>query len=115
MCQDVGIDRGVVSAAVSADHRGGHRGVPANGTTPGDPEISQRFVVRGVQAHRAGNEVRDGHDQVGHVVGDRVDLAVALLVAGDFQHLVLDHVAEVERVEDQVQGALEHDLVTDFD
>ncbi len=67
------------------------------------------------QAHRRGHEVRNRHHQVGHVVGHRVHLPVAHLLAGDLQHLVLDHVAQVQRLEDQVQRALEHDLVAQLD
>ena len=73
------------------------------------------LLIRRRKAHRPGHEVGNGHYQVGDVVGLGIHLRVAHLFAGDLQHLVLDHVAQVKRLENQVQGALEHDVAAEVD
>ena len=47
--------------------------------------------------------------------GRVIDFAVAKLLAGDLQHFVVDHVAQVERLQDQVQRALERDFLAEID
>ena len=63
----------------------------------------------------ARHEVRNRDHQVGDVVRARIDLAVAELLAGDLEHFVVDDIAQVERLEDQVQRALERDLLAQVD
>ena len=112
-----GIDRAAARllAVLVGGHHGHRRGHHAAAASP-PLTLAMRVVVGPCQAHvRAAAEVRNRHHQVGHVVGYRVDLPGAHLLAGDLQHLVLDHVAQVQRLQDQVQGALEHHFVAEFD
>ena len=73
-------------------------------------------VVQGAgQAHpRAGDEVRNRHHQVAHRVDLLVDVVALLRLAGDVQHLVLDDVAEVVVLQDQVEIALQLDVAGQF-
>ena len=57
------------------------------------------------------HEIRNRNHEVGHVVDLRIGFAVAELFAGDLEHFVLDDVAQVERLEDQVERALERDFL----
>ena len=117
--QHVGVEHGAggVGFAVAAGHHGHGRGLRrAEGRDAAETaHVGHRAVVRALQAHLRRHEVGDRHHQVGHVIGHPVHLSVAHLLAGDLQHLILDHVAQVERLEDQVQRALEHDLVAQLD
>ncbi len=72
-------------------------------------------MIRRRKAHRRGDKVRNRYNQIRHRVNHLVDVAVALLLAGDLEHLVLDHVAQVQRLQDQVQEALEHNFVAHLD
>ena len=58
-------------------------------------------------------EVGDREHEVGHGIGDRVDIPLHEPGARDLEHLVLDHVAEVERLEQEPQGALQRDRLVE--
>ena len=74
------------------------------------------FVDQALQTDVAArHEIRNRNHQVGHVVRDRIDFAVAKLLAGDLEHFVVDDVAQVQRLEDQVQRALERNLLGEVD
>ena len=60
-------------------------------TSRGRAGGGHRVVDQSLQAHVAArHEVRNRRHQVGDVVGLRIDLAVAQLLAGDLEHFVLD-------------------------
>ena len=83
------------------------------------PDSSRRIdrVADGAGQANIGvwEKVRDGNDQVGHVVGARVDIRIASLFAGDAKHFVLDDVAQPKRLEDQVQGTAQRDGLGEID
>ena len=60
-----------------------------------------------------GREIRDRDHEVGDGIGDAVDLALHQPGARHLEHLVLDHIIEVERFEQQLEGALQRDRLVE--
>ena len=60
-----------------------------------------------------GREIRDRDHEVGDGIGDAVDLALHQPGTRHLEHLVLDHVIEVERFEQQLEGTLQRDRLVE--
>ena len=104
----------VFAVADDRQRRAGGRGTAHAAAHEAD--VGHALRVGSGQTHLGrGHEVRNRNDQIADGIRLRVDLHVAHLLAGDLQDFVLDHVAQVQRFEDQVQGALEHDLAGQID
>ena len=73
------------------------------GPLPNPPPALQHRVHAG----RRPAEVLDRDHQVRHRVGDRHQLAAHAVPVGHLQHVVTDDVPQVQRLQDQVQGAFQ--------
>ncbi len=58
-----------------------------------------------------GHKVGNGNHQVRHVVGLGIDSPIPQLIAGDLQHLVGDHVIQVQRLQNQLQRATQRNFL----
>src|SRR6185295_523542 len=106
-----GTNRLLLAAVV--DEHGGPAAAEVNGAATGG---SHRVIDQALQADVVdGDKIRDRRDQVRNVIGLRVELAVAELFAGDLEHLVAHNVTQVERLENEVQGALERYFFAQID
>ena len=70
--------------------------------SPGDAEAVSR-------------KVRNRNHEVGHRVRDAVNLALHQPGAGDLQHLVTNDVTQMERLKQQLEGALQRDGLVECD
>ena len=107
LCQRGRIDRRLPAAG----HRShaGRRGTNLHRQRVSQGRLAVALPEGTGDTEAVGGEVWDRHHQVGHRIGDRIDLAPDQPRAGYFEHLVADDVAEVERFEQELEGALERD------
>ncbi|MEI7780583.1 MAG: hypothetical protein WCJ18_01495 [Planctomycetota bacterium] len=100
------VDGGVRRRAARAVDAGGSRtGFHGERVARGDAGIAVAEGAGDAKAFR--REVRDRHHEVGNLIRDAVDLTPRELRARDLQHLILDRVVEVQRLEEQLEGALQ--------
>ena len=110
--QHAGIDVGPARRLAHAIDAGGRRtGLHGKGIEFFDAGVA---VAEGPSdAQSIGREIGDGDDQIGHLIGDAEYLSPHQTWAGDLQHLVFDAVVEMQRFQQQFEGALERNFLVE--
>ena len=106
-----GIERAVAACPSGIDSGGSRADLHGKIVPHGDLVVA---IAQGAgDAEAVGSEVGDRQHEVGHGIGDGVDVSLHEPGARDLEDLVPDDVTEVERLEQEPEGTLQRDRLVE--